>query len=216
MTRITPELLLHAYARGFFPMAETANAPDLFWVDPDQRGIIPLDGFHLPRRLARVVRQDRFRVTLDTAFGEVMRMCAGGGGARESTWINEEILTLYGQLHEKGFAHSVECWQDEDLVGGLYGVSLGAAFFGESMFHHVRDASKVALVHLVARLRFGGYRLLDSQFVTEHLEQFGAREITRNAYHGLLAEAVSSEGDFFALSPSPPGARVVQLSTQTS
>lgn len=216
MTRITPELLLHAYTQGFFPMAESARSTDLFWVDPEHRGILPLESFHLPRRLARTIRRELFDITVNQAFGLVMKMCANGGGARNSTWINDSILDLYGKLHEMGFAHSVECWQGGELAGGLYGVSIGSAFFGESMFHHSRDASKVALVHLVARLKYGGFSLLDSQFVTEHLEQFGAVEIPRSEYHGLLGAAISGEADFFALPSSVSGDRVVQLSTQTS
>lgn len=235
MNRITPELLLHAYAQGYFPMAEAADAEDLFWVDPKERGILPLDQFHLPRKLAKLVRQDRFHVTVDTVFDQVMDHCAGTSPGRENTWINAEILKLYSDLHHMGFAHSVECWHDDRLVGGLYGVALGAAFFGESMFHTEPNASKVALVHLVARLRFGGYILLDTQFVTDHLRQFGAIEIPRNEYRELLQDAISAEGDFFALSqsllsfPSPGvgssefgtgesgvGERVLHLSTQTS
>jgi leucyl/phenylalanyl-tRNA--protein transferase len=194
--RLTPEILLDAYAAGIFPMAESADDPDLFWVDPTLRGIIPLDGFHLPQRLRRVVRQRRFDVRIDSAFGEVMRGCAEATEKRPNTWINDEILRLYGALFARGFAHSVECWRDGALVGGLYGVSLGAAFFGESMFSRATDASKVALVHLVALLRLGGYRLLDVQFVTPHLARFGAIEIPRARYHRLLADALRYCGDF--------------------
>jgi leucyl/phenylalanyl-tRNA--protein transferase len=188
--RLTPEILLEAYAAGIFPMAESADDPGLFWVDPTRRGIIPLDAFHLPRRLQRVLRQERFTVRADSDFIEVMRGCAEAGETRPSTWINDEILRLYTALFRRGAAHSVECWREGELVGGLYGVSLGGAFFGESMFSRVTDASKVALVHLVARLRLGGYRLLDTQFVTPHLAQFGAIEISRVRYHRLLAEAL--------------------------
>ncbi|MEX1148353.1 MAG: leucyl/phenylalanyl-tRNA--protein transferase [Sphingomonadales bacterium] len=216
MNRITPELLLHAYAQGYFPMAESATAEDLFWVDPEERGLLPLDAFHLPRRLARLVRRERFTVTCDRAFDDVMRHCAMSNRGRESTWINPTILQLYGALHRLGFAHSVECWRDDLLAGGLYGVSLGAGFFGESMFHIERDASKVALVYLVARLRYGDYRLLDTQFVTEHLSQFGAIEIPRAEYRLRLQDALSSDGDFSALPFSTSGERVAHLSTQTS
>ena len=216
MDRITPELILHAYAQGLFPMAELAEATDIFWVDPEMRGILPLDAFHVPRRLARLIRHDPFRVAVDSAFGAVMTLCAEGAGSRASTWINAKIIELYTRLHKMGFAHSVECWEGDELVGGLYGVALGAVFFGESMFHRRRDASKVALVHLVARLRFGGYRLLDTQFVTDHLRQFGAVEIPRTRYQGLLGDAVASSADFFAVPSSLPGETVVQLSTQTS
>jgi leucyl/phenylalanyl-tRNA--protein transferase len=194
--RLTPDILLQAYAAGIFPMAESAADPELFWVDPRRRGIIPLDAFHVPRRLKRVLRREIFKVRCDTAFEAVMRGCAEASETRPSTWINDEILRLYTALFARGAAHSVECWHEGELVGGLYGVSLGAAFFGESMFSRIGDASKVALVHLVARLRQGGYRLLDTQFVTPHLAQFGAIEITRARYHRLLAEALRYRADF--------------------
>ena len=188
--RLTPEILLEAYAAGIFPMAETADDPELFWVDPNRRGILPLEAFHVPRRLRRVLRQGRFSVRADTAFAAVMRGCAAASETRPATWINDEIVRLYGALFERGAAHSVECWREGELVGGLYGVSLGAVFFGESMFSRVSDASKVALVDLVARLRHGGYRLLDTQFLTPHLARFGAIEVSRARYHRLLAEAL--------------------------
>ena len=193
---LSPEILLRAYASGIFPMAETADDPELFWVDPKRRGIIPLDAFHVPRRLRRIVRQNVFTIRCDTAFEAVMRGCAESSDKRPNTWINDEILELYTGLFARGAAHSVECWHEGELVGGLYGVSLGAAFFGESMFSRVTDASKVALVHLVARLRAGGYRLLDLQFVTPHLAQFGAIEVPRAQYHRLLAEALRYRGVF--------------------
>ena len=193
---LTPEILLRAYAAGIFPMAESAEDPELFWVDPKRRGIIPLDAFHVPRRLGRVVRQNVFTIRCDTAFEDVMRGCAESSDKRPNTWINDEILELYGGLFAHGAAHSVECWHEGELVGGLYGVSLGSAFFGESMFSRVTDASKVALVHLVARLRYGRYRLLDTQFLTPHLAQFGGIEITRARYHRLLAEALRYRGVF--------------------
>jgi leucyl/phenylalanyl-tRNA--protein transferase len=193
---LSPEILLRAYASGIFPMAETADDPELFWVDPKRRGIIPLDAFHVPRRLRRIVRQNVFTIRCDTAFEAVMRGCAESSDKRPNTWINDEILELYTGLFARGAAHSVECWHEGELVGGLYGVSLGAAFFGESMFSRVTDASKVALVHLVARLRYGRYRLLDTQFVTPHLVQFGAIEITRARYHRLLEEALRYRGVF--------------------
>jgi leucyl/phenylalanyl-tRNA--protein transferase len=194
--RLTPDILLQAYAAGIFPMAESADDRELFWVDPRRRGIIPLDAFHVPRRLKRVLRREIFRVRCDTAFEAVMRGCAEASETRPSTWINDEILRLYTALFARGAAHSVECWHQGELVGGLYGVSLGAAIFGESMFSRVSDASKVALVNLVARLRSGGFRLLDTQFVTPHLAQFGALEITRGRYHRLLAEALRYRADF--------------------
>jgi leucyl/phenylalanyl-tRNA--protein transferase len=190
MIALTPELLLRAYAAGIFPMAETADDPDVFWVDPEQRGILPLDGFHLPRRLARTLRQDVFDVRCNAAFEAVVRGCAEPTAERPKTWINDEIVRLYAALHRLGFAHSVETWRDGELVGGLYGVALGAAFFGESMYSRVTDASKVALAHLVARLRLGGFRLLDTQFVTGHLQQFGALEISRAQYHRRLTAAL--------------------------
>jgi leucyl/phenylalanyl-tRNA--protein transferase len=188
--RLTPEILLEAYAAGIFPMAESADDPELFWVDPLRRGILPLDGFHIPRRLGRVLRRGLFEVRADSAFEAVIRACAAASETRPSTWINEEIVQLYSALFARGAAHSVECWHEGELVGGLYGVSLGGAFFGESMFSRVTDASKIALVHLVERLRLGGYRLLDTQFLTPHLAQFGGVEISRARYRRLLAEAL--------------------------
>jgi len=186
-------MLLRAYAEGLFPMAETHDSPELYWVSPEKRGIIPLDGFHVPHRLARTVRSGLFEVTTDRAFGAVMKGCAAPAPGRGETWINHEILNLYAALHASGHAHSVECWQSGELVGGLYGVSLGAAFFGESMFSHARDASKVALVHLVETLRQGGFRLLDTQFLTAHLATFGAYEIPREDYLVRLHQAIARE-----------------------
>jgi leucyl/phenylalanyl-tRNA---protein transferase len=188
--QLTPDILIEAYAAGIFPMAESADDPELFWVDPTRRGIIPLDAFHVPRRLKRVLRGGRLQVRCDTKFEAVMRGCAEASDTRPTTWINDEIVQLYSALFARGAAHSVECWHEGELVGGLYGVSLGAAFFGESMFSRMTDASKVALVHLVTRLRLGGYRLLDTQFLTPHLAQFGAIEVTRARYHRMLAEAL--------------------------
>lgn len=209
---ITPALLLRAYATGIFPMAESDGDSQLFWVDPEHRGIIPLDGFHVPRRLARTVRSRDFRVGIDTAFPEVVNACAG----REQTWINDEIRALYDALFRIGHAHSVEIWEDGALSGGLYGVSLGAAFFGESMFSHRRDASKLALVALVARLRHGGFQLLDTQFVTDHLASLGAIEIPRRAYRTRLAKAILRPADFLALPIETPRQALLQLSTQMS
>ncbi|GJD36818.1 leucyl/phenylalanyl-tRNA--protein transferase [Methylobacterium aerolatum] len=195
---ITPEILLKAYAAGIFPMAEDADDPTLYWVEPRARGILPLDGFRVPRRLARTVRSDQFEVCCDTDFDAVIDGCAGPRRDSERTWINERIRELYGALFDRGYVHTVEVFSREPrrLVGGLYGVSLGAAFFGESMFHSARDASKVALVHLMARLRTGGYRLADTQFVTDHLSQFGAEEIPRHAYKRRLAAALEDEADW--------------------
>jgi leucyl/phenylalanyl-tRNA---protein transferase len=202
--RLTPDILLSAYAAGIFPMAESADDPELFWVDPHRRGILPLDGFHVPRRLRRVVRHGGFAVAADGDFAAVIRGCAESSDKRPNTWINDEIVALYSALHARGAAHSIECRLDGELVGGLYGVSLGAAFFGESMFSRITDASKVALVHLVARLRLGGFRLLDCQFLTPHLARFGAIEVPRTRYHRLLAEALRYRAAFPTV--LPPGA----------
>lgn len=180
-------------------MAEQRDSEEVFWVEPRRRGILPLDAVHVPRSLAKTVRKDRFIVTVDRCFRDVMLACAEPKPGREQTWINDSILDAYTALHEKGFAHSVECWQDGKLVGGLYGVSLGTAFFGESMFSRATDASKVALIHLVARLRAGGYTLLDTQFLTAHLAQFGTIEISRSEYRQRLRAALEAEADFFAI-----------------
>ena len=195
MLELTPDMLLRAYAIGVFPMAEDRDDPELFWVDPRMRGIIPLDDFHVPRRLKRTVRSGQFNVTFDHAFEEVIEGCAETTETRPRTWINDRIVTLYTSLFHLRNAHSVECWHDGELVGGLYGVSLGGAFFGESMFSRKRDASKVALVHLIARLRSCGFLLLDAQFTTDHLSQFGAREIPRKEYRIKLAEALNIDDD---------------------
>lgn len=213
---LTPEILLEAYARGLFPMAEGRRDPRLFWVDPDYRGVIPLDRFHLPRRLARTVRQDRFEVAVDRDFAAVIRLCAASTSDRRGTWINDEIIHVYGVLHRQGHVHTVECRLDGQLVGGLYGVALRGVFFGESMFSRATDASKVALVHLVARLRAGGYRLLDAQFVTDHLTQFGITEVPRAAYHRLLAAALRRDAEFYSLPEGLRGKAIVQSITQTS
>lgn len=187
---ITPELLLRAYEIGLFPMAEDARDPSIYWIEPERRGVIPLEAFHVPARLARTVRSQRFRIEIDKDFDAVIEGCAGAFGARrQRTWINARIRALYRDLFDDGHCHTVEAYQDETLVGGLYGVSLGAAFFGESMFSRARDASKVALVHLVARLRRGDYLLLDTQFVTPHLATFGAVELSRPAYLMRLKRA---------------------------
>jgi leucyl/phenylalanyl-tRNA--protein transferase len=194
--RLTPELLLRAYAIGIFPMAEGRGDPEIHWIEPRRRGVLPLDRFHVPRRLKRRLRQGRFAVTCDRAFPRVVEHCAAPGPGRRDTWINPVIEQLYAGLFEMGFAHSLEVWQDETLVGGLYGVALGGAFFGESMFSRATDASKVALAHLVLRLTKGGFSLLDTQFQTEHLAQFGVEEIDRDAYRRLLAQAVGSQARF--------------------
>jgi len=195
---ITPEVLLKAYACGIFPMAESADDPALYWIEPERRGIIDLDRFHVPARLVRTVRSDRFLVRVDRDFDGVIAGCSQPMPGRTRTWINSRIRDLYRRLYERGDCHTVEVYEAGRLVGGLYGVSLGRAFFGESMFHRERDASKVALVHLVARLRAGRYCLLDTQFVTDHLRTFGAIEVPRPAYHRLLDAALIGEGDFGA------------------
>jgi leucyl/phenylalanyl-tRNA---protein transferase len=213
-SEITPAVLLRAYACGIFPMAESADDPTLFWVEPELRGVIPLAGFRVASRLARTIRSDQFRVTVNTAFEATIAGCAAPQAGREDNWINKRIRDLYGGLYELGHCHSVEAWQGDDLVGGLYGVSLGRAFFGESMFHTARDASKVALVHLVARLIHGGFELLDTQYVTEHLKSFGAVEISRRRYTALLDKALAGEpGDFLRLSDGAaiPGARALEI-----
>lgn len=192
MPLITPEILLKAYAAGIFPMAESADDPGLFWVEPKRRGIIPLDGLIVPSRLARTVRSDKYIVHVNRDFEAVISGCAAAANGRETTWINARIRDLYGQLFDLGHVHTLEAYDREDrLVGGLYGLQLGAAFFGESMFHTASDASKVALIHLVARMRLAGLTLLDTQFVTEHLARLGAIEIGRGKYMRLLDEAVA-------------------------
>jgi leucyl/phenylalanyl-tRNA--protein transferase len=202
MPELTPDMLLRAYAIGVFPMAEDRDDPDLFWVDPRMRGIIPLDTFHVPRRLRRTVRNGGYRITVDSAFEATIEACAESTELRPRTWINDRIIMLYTSLFHLGFAHSVECWQDRQLIGGLYGVAMGGAFFGESMFSRESDASKIALIHLVARLRAGGFSLLDSQFITRHLRRFGAVEIPRGEYRQRLAEALKQNAEFMT-TPRP-------------
>jgi leucyl/phenylalanyl-tRNA--protein transferase len=210
------EDLIECYARGVFPMAEGRDDPRIYLLDPDERGVIPLDGLHIPRSLKKTVRQDVYEVRYDTAFEAVVEGCAAPAPGREETWINDGILSLYRELYQLGFAHSVECWQDGELVGGLYGVALGGAFFGESMFSLRTDASKVALVHLVAQLKAGGYILLDTQFTTEHLERLGAITIPREIYRLRLADALTIETGFPAVPGGMSGAQALQSSTQTS
>jgi leucyl/phenylalanyl-tRNA--protein transferase len=239
MAALDPDLLLRAYSVGVFPMASTRDAADVFWVEPKKRGVLPLDRFHLSRSLAKTVRSDRYTVTVDKDFSGVVAHCAEATARRPDTWINPEIELAYAELHRRGYAHSVETWQGDQLVGGLYGVRLGAAFFGESMFSRARDASKVALAHLVARLRVGGFKLLDCQFLTDHLASLGTIEVARDVYVALLDRALglgstsvgaaSPPADFFALdrlaapedeagTVSGPisGWRIVQLLGQTS
>lgn len=216
MQQLTTDLLLRAYACGVFPMAESHDSDALYWLDPEERGILPLDDFHIPRRLQRFIRTDPFEIRINTAFKDVMTSCAGLNQERPETWINDTIKSLYSRLFEMGHAHSVECWQDDELVGGLYGVQLGAAFFGESMFHKADNASKVALAHLVARLKAGGFHLLDTQFVTDHLKQFGAIEIPKDDYQLLLSNALKHPADFHKFPTSSSGAETLQSITQTS
>jgi leucyl/phenylalanyl-tRNA--protein transferase len=215
LVEITPEVLLKAYACGIFPMAESAEDPALYWIEPERRGILVLDAFHVPARLGRTVRSDRFTVVCNRDFEAVIDGCAEPQPGRPRTWINTRIRNLYGGLYRLGHCHSVEAYEGDTLVGGLYGVSLGAAFFGESMFHRARDASKVALVHLVARLRAGGYRLLDTQFVTDHLKIFGATAVSRRQYHKLLEAAIASRADFAALPLDRPIAGAEALARAT-
>ena len=196
---LTPELILRAYRAGIFPMAEDAASEDVFWVSPERRGIIPLDAVHISRSLRRTLRAHPYSVRTDTDFAGVIEGCATAGTDRETTWINGEIRRLYGALFARGYAHTVEIWDGAELVGGLYGLSLGAAFFGESMFHRRTDCSKIAMAHLLDRLRAGGYRLLDTQFVTDHLRTFGGIEIPREEYELRLADALAHLGDWRAI-----------------
>jgi leucyl/phenylalanyl-tRNA--protein transferase len=209
---LTPTLILRAYAAGVFPMADGADAEGVFWVDPKVRGVFPLDAFHVPRKLARRIRAGGYEVAIDRDFEAVIDSCAD----RDETWINRDIRGLYVALHRMGYAHSVEVWMDGALAGGLYGVRLGGAFFGESMFHRRTDASKIALVHLVARLKAGGFRLLDAQFVTDHLARFGATRIGREDYHRQLDAALGIPADFNALPQSAPPDSVLHWASHTS
>ncbi len=215
-SRLTTDLLLQAYRIGYFPMAEDRFAREVFWVRPDIRGIIPLDGFHIPKSLKKTVRREPYRITIDRAFDAVMEGCAMPQSHRWQTWINAQILDAYQSLHRQGHAHSIEAWDGDQLVGGLYGVSIGGAFFGESMFSTATDASKICLVYLLARLRVGGYRLLDTQFQNDHLKQFGTREIKADAYQTLLQDALSVDADYSSLSSDASGSTILQSITQTS
>ena len=198
MLALTPDLLLCAYASGLFPMANDRHDPTIHWIEPRRRGILPLEDFHQPRSLRRLIRRQPFEIRVDRAFGAVIEACAGPRPERPRTWLNDDLIALYCALHQQGYAHSVEAWTEGRLVGGLYGVALGAAFFGESMFSHRRDASKVALVALVERLRAGGYLLLDTQFVTDHLKRFGAIEISRESYRRQLQRALETPATFYS------------------
>jgi len=230
LSALDPGTILQAYGLGVFPMAESRGAKDVLWVRPEERAVLPLQTFHVPRRLVRVVRRDAFDIRVNTAFGDVIRACAERRAERRETWINAAIVEAYERLHVGGHAHSVEAWKDGALVGGLYGVAQGAAFFGESMFSRVPDASKVALVHLAARLRHGAFKLLDAQFPNTHLEQFGAVVIPRARFERLLAVAIATRADFYGFDSGLGsgvggssggdagllGARVLQVMTQTS
>ena len=211
LVEITPEVLLKAYACGIFPMAEAADDPTLYWIEPEQRGVIPLHGFHISKRLARTVRTTQFSVVVNRDFDAVIDGCAEPQTGRSRTWINERIRTLYRRLYEHGHCHTVEVYDGELLVGGLYGVSLGAVFFGESMFHRTRDASKIALVHLVARLKAGSYQLLDTQFITGHLATFGAYEVPRRQYQKMLEVALTGDARFDALPLEISGEQALAL-----
>ena len=211
--RLTPDHLLHGYANGIFPMAEGRNATEIYWVDPEARGILPLDQFHISRSLARRIRAEPFRITFNAAFSS----CVAGCAERPETWINAQITTLYDQLHHRGFAHSLEVWEDKTLVGGVYGVAIGAAFFGESMFSRRTDASKIALAYLTHRLRAGGFTLFDTQFITDHLKSLGAVEIPRADYHKQMHAALQSPADIYALKGQPSSDAVLKhRKTQTS
>jgi leucyl/phenylalanyl-tRNA--protein transferase len=223
--RLDPDMLLKAYASGIFPMAEAADSNDVFWVEPRRRGVLPLDRFHVPRSLLKALKQDRFHFTADRCFADVVAACAAPAPGRQQTWINGLIHEACLALHARGHAHSIEAWTpDGQLAGGLYGVRLGGAFFGESMFTHVTNGSKAALAALIVRLRFGGFRLLDTQFITEHLARFGTVEIERKTYRSLLASALPVAADWSALDRLPTttvpgpvsGQLIAQLLTHTS
>ena len=200
---LTPELILRAYQAGIFPMAEDASSDALFWVSPQQRGVIPLDAIHISKSLRKTLKAHPYSVKVDTDFAGTIEGCATAGTERDSTWINPAIRSLYGQLFDSGYVHTVEVWDGPELVGGLYGVSIGAAFFGESMFHRKTDCSKIAMAHLLARLQAGNYRLLDTQFITDHLRTFGGIEIPREDYEVRLADALGHQADWRAIVKAP-------------
>ncbi len=197
--KITPELLLRAYRSGIFPMAEHAEEEDIFWVCPQKRGIIPLDKFHISRSLRKIINRGNFTIKIDNDFEQVITSCAKFGTNRETSWINRTIIDLYSELFALKYCHTVEIWNDNNMVGGLYGVSIGAAFFGESMFHKTSNSSKIALAHLIKRLKFGGYKLLDTQFMTPHLRSMGGIEIDREEYENLLRKSIAQSADFYLL-----------------
>ncbi len=216
MIDITPQVLLKAYACGIFPMAESAEDSALYWIEPERRGILPLGDIHVPKRLARTIRQERYEVRIDHDFEAIIDGCAESRPGRQSTWINQRIRSLYGELFSLGHCHTVEVWREGALKGGLYGVRLGGAFFGESMFSREPDASKIALIYLAARLKFGGFSLLDTQFLTDHLVKFGAIEVSREKFQRLLDGALPGAGEFSKLPAGASGASVLQLVNQTS
>ncbi len=216
LVEITPQVLLKAYACGIFPMAESADDSALYWIEPEKRGVIPLDNTHISRSLAKTIRKNKFEIFVDRDFTSVIDACGSEKAGRSSTWINDKISDLYHDLFEMGYCHTIETWQDGKLVGGLYGVHLGGVFFGESMFSFVRDASKVALTYLIARLKYGGFQLLDTQFVTDHLRTFGAIEVTGEEFQRLLERALSCKSDFSSLSSDVDPVSILQLVNQTS
>lgn len=211
LLEITPQVLLKAYTCGIFPMAESADDPQLYWIEPQARGVLPLRGVTVPKRLQRTIRQAPYEIRVDSDFDGVIAGCAASKSGRRTTWINGRIRKLYRELHRLGYCHTVEVWDNGVLVGGLYGVALGGAFFGESMFSEVRDASKIALVYLCARLIHGGFVMLDTQFVTDHLRQFGTIEVNRAEFHRQLEIALRIEGDFFRLEREPTPRRVLDI-----
>lgn len=216
MVDITPQVLLKAYACGIFPMAESAEDNALYWIEPEKRGILPLNEVHVSKRLARTIKQEQFEIRVDHNFKKVIEGCALPRPGRRSTWINNRIRELYGELFKLGHCHTIEAWRGDKLVGGLYGVHIGGAFFGESMFSIERDASKVAMIYLVARLKHGGFALLDTQFVTDHLRTFGAQEVNRDKFQRLLEGALTLRADFFGLPANASGSSILQLVNQTS
>lgn len=213
---LTADLIVRAYKAGIFPMAEDASSPDLFWVSPEERGIIPLDKFHISRTLRKAIKNNTYTIRIDHDFDAVIEGCASSGSDRDSTWINNSIVKLYRELFDRGICHTVEVWDGEKLVGGLYGLSIGAAFFGESMFHRVTNGSKIALTCLVARLRVGNYLLLDTQFLTDHLRSLGGIEISREVYEPLLADALTHTADFHGLAGGGTSLDCLQLVSQMS
>ena len=213
---LTPDLIVRAYMVGIFPMSESADDPDIFWVSPEKRGLMPLDGFRMSKSLRKKLKNNSFTIKVDSDFNSVINGCANHGTGRESTWINQTIIDLYKELFDRKICHTVEVWDGEKLVGGLYGLSIGAAFFGESMFHTVTDASKIALACLVARLRAGGYNLLDTQFLTDHLASMGGIEISRSEYEILLKQSQMKTGDFYRLAGGGTSLDCLQSTSQTS